>query len=164
MQPKHLLNRELVKARGIFSFREFRAEDYRPGAKPLREKVLGRNLWLATGNDKALDILAGLDAVPYSNAETTIGVGSDSTAVSREDTGLIDVAAEYATMSPTYPLRVGHQMFWRGVFLDTFAEFEWCEGAIVAGGVALCRCVFDSPFETKGSGLVWEEQYALEIF
>ena len=166
MLPKHLLNRELVKARGIFSFREFRAEDYRPGAKPLREKVLGRNLALETGSDHILNVYAGITGTGMTNANALLGVGDGTAAADRADTDLTGLSISYKAMSPSYPQMVDHAMVWRAVFIDEAeSRFEWCEAVLkdTAGGVCFNRCLFDTP-ETKVSGYVWECQYAVSIW
>ena len=168
MQPKHplrLVDRELVKARGIFSFREFRAEDYRPGAKPLREKVLGRNLVLLTGSDHILNVYAGITGTGMTNANALLGVGNGTTAAERADTDLVGGSTCYKGMSPGYPQLVDHAMVWRAVFLDTFAEFSWREAVLksTADGVCFDRCLFSTP-ETKPSGYVWEAQLAVSIW
>lgn len=69
-----------------------------------------------------------------------------------------------------------HELYYRAAFISGEADFEWCEIVLVsydnggsapvtgieAGCTALGRALFDVPFETKGTGLVWEAEYRVK--
>jgi hypothetical protein len=121
------------------------------------EKMTG-NCLLDVGIDYLWDIITGVEVAPtlWEEAEARVGVGSDNTPADPAQTGLIDVAGEYAAMDGGYPDRVDETVEFRGSFADTFAEFAWEEYTVDNGavsGISLNRKVESKG--TKGSGELW---------
>ena len=114
------------------------------------------NCLLNEGIQYLWDIVTGIEASPtlWDNGNARVGVGSDDTAASAAQMGLLDAGAEYATMDATYPKRTDETMAWRGTFGDGDAEFAWEEYTVDNGDeVNLNRKVESKG--TKGAGESW---------
>lgn len=120
--------------------------------------VIERNLLLNEGINEALELICGLTATAFSNANAYIGVGDSATAAAATDTGLIATTnEEYQAMEATYPQVSGQTATWRAEFGATEGNFAWNEITVANGNsdasVNLNRLV--TSMGTKANPAVW---------
>jgi hypothetical protein len=123
------------------------------------------NLLLNTGITVLLNLLGGIAATAYSNANAFIGVGDSSTAEAAAQTGLQAAANKtYKAMAATYPQVSGQTITFQAVFGGTDANYAWQEFIVAnssGGTTALNRKV--SAQGTKTSGQTWTVSLAITI-
>lgn len=135
--------------------------------KPYETCVSTQNVILNDGANNMLKVICGIaGAVPYDNANAQIGVGTNTTPESPEQTGLIATGSEvfYKKMEPGYPQVSGRLMIFKSVYDTNEANFAWNEFAIVngtgVGGIAMNRKVQN--LGTKATG-IWSLQITVTV-
>lgn len=103
------------------------------------------NSLLNEGITELLNLLAGLYAVPYSSANTYIGVGDGTAPAEASQTGLQGSNTAFAPMEETYPQVNNQTITFRATFGSGTAAFGWNEFTVVNGSddthLNLCRRV-----------------------
>ena len=151
-------------------------EDYLAGKRYTREEALtlfgidqitefGPNLLLNAGITVLLNLLGGITATAYSNANAYIGVGDSSTAEAAAQTGLQAATNKtYKAMAATYPQVSGQTITFQSVFGGSDANYAWQEFIVAnssGGTTALNRKV--SAQGNKTSGQTWTVSLAITI-
>lgn len=115
------------------------------------------NVLLNEGITVLQNLLTGGSGTAFDNASASLGVGSDATAESATQTGLIAATPAYATMSAGYPQINGQTTTWRAVFGSGSANFDWREFTVANSasnaGDNLNRKVSNQG--TKAAGQTW---------
>ena len=131
------------------------------------ELLFGGNIVLDNGANEMLKLIAGdTSATPYNYTNAKIFVGTDSTAESASQTGVIasGVNRAYASMDVGYPVVSNRTLVFRASFNNDTANFEWNEAAITngtgVGNVAINRKV--SSMGTKNGG-TWTLQISISL-
>lgn len=131
------------------------------------ELLFGGNIVLDNGANEMLKLIAGdTSATPYNYTNAKIFVGTDSTAESASQTGVIASGASraYASMDVGYPVVSNRTLVFRASFNNDTANFEWNEAAITngtgVGNVAINRKV--SSMGTKNGG-TWTLQISISL-
>ena len=131
------------------------------------ELLFGGNIVLDNGANEMLKLIAGdTSATPYNYTNAKIFVGTDSTAESASQTGVIASGANraYASMDVGYPVVSNRTLVFRASFNNDTANFEWNEAAITngtgVGNVAINRKV--SSMGTKNGG-TWTLQISISL-
>ena len=159
-------HKDLVVGKGVSKLEKFRlAEDEteqelleridRGTAIPYETRY-AENIWLTVGWTEILKVITGNSTSLWNNANTTIGVGNDSTAAAAGQTTLIGASTAYKAMTSGYPTTpASGTVSFRSVFLTTEANFHWQEAVIKnsVSGVCWNRLVQDDG--TKTSSDVW---------
>lgn len=119
---------------------------------------MDHNLLLNEGITVALNLIGGIAATAFSNANAYLGVGDSATAAAATDTGLIATTNElYVAMETSYPSVTNQTITWRSVFGTAQANFAWNEFTVANGNSDassnLNRLV--SAQGTKASGQTW---------
>lgn len=132
-----------------------------------KDLVFGGNIVLDSGANEMLKLIAGdTSATPYNYTNAKIFVGTDSTAESASQTGVIASGANraYASMDVGYPVVSNRTLTFRASFDNNTANFEWNEAAITngtgVGNVAINRKV--SSMGTKNGG-TWTLQISISL-
>lgn len=132
-----------------------------------KDLVFGGNIVLDSGANEMLKLIAGdTSATPYNYTNAKIFVGTDSTAESASQTGVIASGANraYASMDVGYPAVSNRTLTFRASFDNNTANFEWNEAAITngtgVGNVAINRKV--SSMGTKNGG-TWTLQISISL-
>ena len=116
------------------------------------------NLLLNEGITVALQLMGGIAATAFSNANAYLGVGDSATAEAAVQTGLQAATnLVYAPMVATYPQVSGQTITWKASFGSAAANFAWNEFTVANGNsnaaANLNRKV--SAQGTKTSGQTW---------
>ena len=114
------------------------------------------NCLLNAGITLVWNLIAGLSANHYNNANAEIGIGSDDTAAVATQTDLVYASAVWKGMDTSYPLIADQTISFRGEFGAAEANFAWKECAVRQGSTdstLLNRIVIDKG--TKTSGEIW---------
>jgi len=122
------------------------------------------NCLLNVGITEMWNVIIGDSADTFDNVNAEIGIGSDDTAAAAAQTGLLDVAAEWAAMDGAYPSVLNQTATWSGTFIDGEAEYAWKECAVRNGAVApitMNRVVSDKGI--KGAGEEWVARLAITL-
>lgn len=125
-----------------------------------------QNIVLDGGANEMLKLITGSGGTAYSNANTYIYVGTDSTSENASQTGVIASGGNkaYAKMDATYPSVSGRQAIFRASFGDEVANFAWNEASITngtgVGAVAMNRKVASLGTKTTGT---WTLQITLSL-
>lgn len=121
------------------------------------ESVIDGNVLLNAGITEALNLIGGISATAFANANARIGVGDDTTAEAASQTGLIAATNKaYAGMEASYPEVAAQKITWHAVFGSSEANYAWREFVVDDGAgtpIALNRKVSDQG--TKASGQTW---------
>lgn len=125
---------------------------------PYAEEHFEENLLLTEGITVALNLIGGITATAFSNANAFLGVGDSSAA---ESVGQTDLQAStnktYKAMEATYPQVSVNVITWRAVFGSADANYAWNEFTVANGSSGsatnLNRKV--SSQGTKASGQIW---------
>ena len=132
-----------------------------------KDLVFGGNIVLDSGANEMLKLIAGdTSATPYNYTNAKIFVGTDSTAESASQTGVIASGANraYASMDTGYPVVSNRTLTFRASFDNNTANFEWNEASITngtgVGNVAINRKV--SSMGTKNGG-TWTLQISISL-
>lgn len=115
------------------------------------------NCLLNEGITELINLLAGLGTpTAWDNTNARLGVGTDATAPSATQTGLI-AGAVYKAMNGGYPQISGQDCIWQADFIDGEAEQAWLEESIsneaTDAGDNLCRQ--NTSLGTKPAGQTW---------
>jgi len=114
------------------------------------------NLLTNAGGALMEDLLMGAGGTVFSNANSYIGVGDSTTAVSAAHTDLQAATNKLrVAMDATFPSRSGQQITWRSTYSTSQANWTWNEMApfnASSGGTMFARALVGSPF-TKTSAL-----------
>lgn len=113
------------------------------------------NLLANAGGALALDLLMGAGGTAFNNANSYIGVGNGTTAVSAAHTDLQGASKLRKAMDATFPSRASQIVTFKSTFATGDANYSWEEMAIFnasTAGTMLCRSLVASPF-TKTSAL-----------
>lgn len=114
------------------------------------------NLLANAGGALMEDLLMGAGGTVFSNANSYIGVGDSSTAVSAAHTDLQAASNKLRkAMDATFPSRSGQQITWRSTYATGDANWAWNEMAVFnasSAGTMFARALVSSPF-TKTSAL-----------
>lgn len=135
--------------------------------KPFETCVSTQNVILNDGANNMLKVICGISgAVPYDNANAQIGIGTNTTPESPEQTGLLATGSEvfYKRMETGYPQVSGRVMVFKSVYDTNEANFTWNEFAIVngtgVGGIAMNRKVQNLGTKTTG---IWSLQITVTV-
>lgn len=136
------------------------------GPGPFETKEIEGNLLLNAGITEALQLICGIAATAFSNANASIGVGDSATAAAASQDALqAAVNKAYATMEATYPQVSAQTMTFRAVFGSAAANFSWQEFTVINGaddtGDNLNRKVSDQG--TKVAGQTWTVDVAITL-
>lgn len=115
------------------------------------------NVLLNEGITELINLIAGLGTpTAWDNSNARLGVGTDATAPSATQTGLL-AGAVYKAMNGGYPQISGQDCIWQADFIDTEAEQAWLEESISNtaddAGDNLCRQ--NTSLGTKPAGQTW---------
>ena len=115
------------------------------------------NVLLNEGISELIKLISGTGSpIAWSNAAAYIGVGTDATAPSAAQTGLI-ANPVYVAMNGGYPQESSQDCIWQGDFGDGIAEQAWNEQSIsntnLDSGDNLCRQ--NTALGTKPAGQTW---------
>ena len=115
------------------------------------------NVLLNEGITELINLIAGLGSpTAWDNANARLGVGTDATAPSPAQTGLI-ANPVYKSMNGGFPQISGQDCIWQADFIDTEAEQAWNEESIsneaTDAGDTLCRQ--NTALGTKPAGQTW---------
>lgn len=140
-------NSEEIKAKGI--------KPYETMESPPEKIAI--NVLLNEGITEIINLLCGLGSpTAWDNANARLGVGTDATAPSPTQTGLL-AGAVYKAMNGGYPQISGQDAIWQADFIDTEAEQAWLEESISNtaddAGDNLCRQ--NTALGTKPAGQTW---------
>lgn len=128
--------------------------DFHADHRPYETIEIAGNILVTAGIQLLLDLLIGVAATSYANANAHIGVGDSTTAAAVGQTDLQAATNKLRkAMDATFPSRSGTTVNWRSSFGGTEANFAWQEWAIfnaATGGVMLNRKVEN--LGTKASG------------
>ena len=147
-----------IKAKTKWIIRRYKkGEDFQQGRSFKTSEIEG-NLLLNEGIAELIDLLIGVTATAYNNANTRIGVGDSNTAASAEQTGLQAVTNKlWKGMESGYPANASQKVTFRSVFGSADANYSWQEFTVVNSaddaGDNLNRKVSDQG--TKASGQTW---------
>ena len=123
------------------------------------------NLLLNGGITVLLNLLGGIAATAYSNANAYIGVGDSVTAAAATQVNLqAAVNKAYKTMDATYPQVSNQTITFKATFTGADANYAWQEFVVSngsSGTVALNRKV--ESHGTKASGDTWVVTLAITI-
>jgi len=124
------------------------------------------NILLEEGITEALNLIGGIAATAFDNANASIGVGDDATAEDAGQTGLQAGANKlYKGMEAGYPQVTDQTITWQAVFGSSEANFAWNEFTVANGGSDaadnLNRKV--SAQGTKTSGQTWTIDFDITL-
>lgn len=125
-----------------------------------------QNIILDNGANEMLKLITGQGGTQFSEANSYIYVGTNNTAESSSQTGVIatDSNRASAAMDSGYPSVDGRQMVYRATFGDSQANFAWREVAITngtgVGSIAMNRKVAN--LGTKETG-TWTVQVTVSL-
>ena len=124
-----------------------------------------QNIILDTGANEMLKLICGLTSTAFSAANAKMYVGSDSTAESASQTGVLATTNKaYASMDSGYPQVSGRTMIFRASFDDATANFAWNEAAIANGtganAISMNRKVTSLGTKTTGT---WTLQLTITL-
>lgn len=125
-----------------------------------------QNIILDSGANEMLKLITGTGGTPFSNANTYMFVGTDTTTENAAQSGIIATGSNraYAAMESGYPVVSGRQMTFRASFGDDMANFAWNEASIVNGtganSISMNRKV--TPLGTKVTG-TWTLQIIVSL-
>lgn len=123
------------------------------------------NVLLNAGITVALNLIGGITATAYSNANAYIGVGDSTTAAAASQTNLSAATnKKYNGMAATYPQVSAQTITFQSVFASADANYAWNEFVVGNGNTgvtALNRVV--SAQGTKASGQTWTVSVAITL-
>lgn len=134
--------------------------------RPYSVSVFEENVLLNEGITVALQLICGIAATAFSNANAYLGVGDSATAEAAAQTGLqAAVNKLYKAMSATYPQVAAQTATWRAAFTGAEANFAWNEFSVANGNsdaaTNLNRKV--SAQGTKTAGQTWTLDLAITL-
>ena len=157
------------RARGIFTIEKFEAIQRKSGndiIAPTPFEVLQfNNLSATAGIQLEADLLIAAGGTAFNNANSYIGVGNGTTAVSAAHTDLQGASKTRKAMNSTFPSRASQTVTWKSDFATGDANYSWEEMAVfnaAAAGVMLARALVSSPF-TKTSSLAITATYTRTV-
>lgn len=131
--------------------------DFHADHRPYETIEIPGNILVTAGIQLLLDLLCGVAATSYANANAHIGVGDSTVAAAVGQTDLQAATNKVRkAMDATFPSRSGTTTSWRSSFGGTEANFAWAEWAIfnaATAGTMLNRKV--EALGTKASGSTW---------
>lgn len=136
------------------------------GLEPDEVAVETQNIILDVGANEMLKLITGTGGTAYSNANTYLYVGTDSSPENASQNGVLATGNNraYATVDAGYPTVSGRQMIYRASFGDDEANFAWNEASIVNGtgvnAIAMNRKVASLGTKTTGS---WTLQITISL-
>lgn len=149
---------DLSKARGIFTIEKFEAIARKSGndivAPTPFEVQQFSNLSANAGLQLEADLLIAAGGTAFNNANSYIGVGNGSTAVSAAHTDLQGASKTRKAMNATFPSRAGQTITWRSDFATGDANYSWEEMAVFnasSAGTMLARGLVSAPFMKTSS-------------
>jgi hypothetical protein len=124
------------------------------------------NVLLNEGITAMWNLIGGLTATAFSNANAYLGVGDSATAATASQTGLqASTNKAYVAMSATYPQVSNQTITFQGIFDGSTGNFAWNEMTVASGNsdsaVNMNRKV--SSQGTKISGQVWTLTLAITL-
>lgn len=140
---------------------------YKAGqSEPYEVAHIVGNLALTEGIALVASLIIGGAGTAFNNANSYLGVGSDTTAADPAQTGLIAVSNKtYKAMDATFPSISGSTITWQATFGTTDANYDWREFSIANGSsdaaVNLNRKVTSQG--TKDSSMSWILQLRLTL-
>jgi len=130
----------------------------------LEKSIVDGNLALNEGIAELLLLLTGGTATAFDNTNAYIGVGSDATAESASQTGLIGVLA-YVVMDATFPTISAQTVTFKATFAAGIGTGSWQEFTVANGSSDaadnLNRKVSDKG--TKAAGESWIAQVDITV-
>ena len=123
------------------------------------------NLSTNAGLQLEADLLMGAGGTAFNNANSYIGVGNGTTAVSAAHTDLQGASKTRKAMEATFPSRSGQTVTWRSIFATGDANYSWEEMAVFNASSAetmLARALVSAPF-TKTSALAVTATYTRTV-
>ena len=124
----------------------------------------GKNLFLNAGITQIWNLVTGVNANTYTNAEAQIGIGDSSTAAAASQTDLqAPTNKTWKAMDATYPQVSAQSAIFRSTFASGDANYVWAEFAVrrSTGTILLNRGV--SAMGTKTSAGSWVATVTLSI-
>lgn len=104
--------------------------------KPYEIREFKDNCLLEEGINRLWTLICGTGSLPYSEANTLLGVGDGTAIATPNQTGLQGGTYEYASMETGFPSLGAQAARFKGSWASGNAEFAWYEWAIVNGTAA----------------------------
>lgn len=130
------------------------------GLPPDEIAYAGQNIILDTGANEMLKLISGTGGTAFSNANAYIFVGTNSTAETAADTGVLATGGNRASayLDSGFPMVNGREVTFQASFSDNYANFQWNEVSITNGtganAVAMNRKVQNLGTKTTGTWTV----------
>jgi hypothetical protein len=154
---------------GVFTIEKFDAIARKSGrdiVAPTPHEILRfNNLSANTGLQLEADLLIGAGGTVFNNANSYIGAGNGTTAVSAAHTDLQGASKTRKAMNATFPSRAGQTVTWKADFATGDANYSWEEMAVFnasSAGTMLARALVAAPF-TKTSSLAITATYTRTV-
>jgi hypothetical protein len=161
--------RELVdrgRTLGMFRLEKFHVSRRGIVDRKPHEILKFPNLLANAGGALMEDLLMGAGGTVFNNANSYIGVGDSTTAVSAAHTDLQAATNKLRkAMVATYPSRSGQIITWQSLFASGDANWAWNEMAVFNAssvGTMFARALVSSPF-TKTSALAITASYTWTV-
>lgn len=157
---------EQMRMRKRWTIRKFANAQAFAKNRPYAVETFDENMLLNEGITVALQLIGGIAATAFSNANAYLGVGDSSAAEAAGHTGLQATTNKlYKAMSASYPQVAAQTITWRAVFTGAEANFAWNEFTVANGNsdasANLNRKV--SAQGTKASGQTWTLDLAITL-
>lgn len=157
---------ESAKLTKRWTIRKYADDAAYHAGKPFAIDTFDENLLLNEGITVALQLIGGIAATAFSNANAFLGVGDSAAAEAATQTALQAATNKlYKAMEAGYPSVSGQTITWRSVFTGTEANFAWNEFTVANGNsdtsTNLNRKV--SAQGTKTSGQTWTLDLAITL-
>lgn len=158
--------KETIKIKKKWTIRRFENDEAYAEDRAYSVSEFEENVLLNEGITVALQLICGIAATAFSNANAFLGVGDSITAESAAHTGLQAAANKlYKAMSAAYPQVAAQTATWRAEFIGTEANFAWNEFTVANGNsdasANLNRKV--SAQGTKTAGQTWTLDLAITL-
>lgn len=131
----------------------------------LQGQAKAENLWVVTGIDEVLRLMAGIAASPWNNADALIGVGDDATVANDAQADLLAaVNKDYQPMMVGFPATAAPKtMSWRATFGAGDANFAWNEFTLKNNATGICVNRGVQALGVKVGGAVWIATLTLSL-
>lgn len=120
------------------------------------------NIWLTTGWNEILSLIAGYSSNHFDSTNTRIGVGNSSTAADASQTDLLGTSKTYVTITSGYPTTPSSgTITYKGRFGTGDANYQHYELVVKNNASSVCwnRVVLSG--DTKTSSDVWDYEVTL---
>lgn len=153
---------EAMRLRKHWTIRKYADDEAYARGEAYEVSEFEENVLLNGGITVMLNLICGIAATAFSNANARLGVGDDNTAAAAAQTGLIAASNKtYKAMEASYPSVASQTMTFRSVFGSADANYAWNEFTVDNGTTAMNRRV--SAQGTKASGQTWTLDLAITL-